>query len=271
LESALFDFLASCVEPGKAPLLRLTAADALGRAPLTDPQLRALSHRLASAGALELPKLVAAFERGSKLEVGKKFVAGLAGSPGLQSLTPEALRAALKNYPAEVGRQAEPLLKKLEGGIEEQKARLAELEPVLKKGDAARGRDVFFGRTAACSTCHTVQGQGGRMGPDLSSIGAIRSGKDLLEAIVFPSASFARGFEPYLIKTRDEQVYSGIIARETPEAVYLYGADRTETRIAKDAIGEMRQSRVSIMPQGLDAQLSRTDLADLIAFLQSLR
>ncbi len=134
-----------------------------------------------------------------------------------------------------------------------------------------RGRDLFFGNKAACFMCHAARGNGGHVGPDLSKMGAIRAGPDLLEAIVFPSANFARGFEPYLITTHDGEIYSGIIGRETAEAIYLYNGARVETRIARSTITELRQGTVSIMPEGLDALWSRQELGDLIAFLLSLR
>ena len=75
------------------------------------------------------------------------------------------------------------------------------LEPLLRRGNASRGREVFFGSKAACSACHFILGVGGHVGPDLSRIGEGRTSRDLLEAILYPSASFARGFEPNIIAT----------------------------------------------------------------------
>jgi putative heme-binding domain-containing protein len=116
-----------------------------------------------------------------------------------------------------------------------------------------------------------VAGQGGKVGPDLSKIGSIRSGRDLLEAIVFPSATFARGFEPFLIRTKDGGVHDGLVSRETPDAIYLFTAERQEKRIPRASVDVIQQSKVSIMPQGLDNQLTRDELRDLIAFLASLK
>ena len=91
-----------------------------------------------------------------------------------------------------------------------------------------RGREVFFGTRATCSTCHTIRSEGGHVGPDLSRIGATRNGRDLLEAILFPSASFARGYEPFVIATDDGRVHTGIINRETSDAIVLVTPDRSE-------------------------------------------
>jgi len=150
-------------------------------------------------------------------------------------------------------------------------ARLAQLKPLLDRGDAGRGRDLFFGPKAMCSACHSVASQGGRVGPDLSHVAAARSGPDLLEAVVFPSASFARGYEPYLITLRSGQVCNGIIGRETAEALYLVNAERAEVRLARSAIETIEPGKTSIMPQGLDALLGDEGLADVLAFLRTLR
>jgi putative heme-binding domain-containing protein len=116
-----------------------------------------------------------------------------------------------------------------------------------------------------------VGDQGGRIGPDLSKIGAIRSGRDLLEAIVSPSSSFVRGYEPYLVASREGRQYMGTLARETVDAIVLNTSEGAEVRIPRASIEELQQGRVSIMPQGLDTQLTREQLADLLAFLQTLR
>jgi putative membrane-bound dehydrogenase-like protein len=271
LEAGLFRFLLGCLEKDKAPLTRVTAAEALGRSTLDDGQLEALARVIPQAGPLEVPRLIPSFERSKNAGVGRKLLGALEKSPGFQSLSGEALRSVLRNYPEDVRTQAEPLLKKLEVDTTAMKARLDELAPVLTGGDAARGRDVFYGKKAGCTACHTVAGTGGKVGPDLSKIGSIRAGRDLLEAIVFPSATFARGYEPFLLRTKDGSVYDGLIVRETAEAIVLFTPDRVEKRIPRSSIDEIRQGKISVMPQGLDAQISRDELRDLIAFLMSLR
>lgn len=80
-----------------------------------------------------------------------------------------------------------------------------------------------------------------------------------------------RGDIPFLITTSDEDVQFGIIGRETAEAIFLYGAGRIETRIPRSGIKEIQQATVSIMPEGLDAQLTGPELGDLIKFLLSLK
>ena len=264
-------FLRAQLHRDNPPLLRRAAAEALGTSRLDGRQLIALTSSLAEAGPLELPALLGAYERSRDPAVAERLLVVLAKAPGAASLSAESLRRVLVDAPDRVRGAAAPLLRRLEASRQGQEPRLAELEPLLRNGDPRRGRSVFFGRTAACSTCHLVNAEGGRIGPDLSKIGSIRTGRDLLEAVVFPSASFVRGFEPYLVATRDGRLHTGTLERETVDAIFLNGSDAVEIRIPRDQIEDMQQSRVSIMPQGLDAQLTRDELADLLAFLRSLR
>src|SRR5262249_6902681 len=119
--------------------------------------------------------------------------------------------------------------------------------------------------------CHTVGGVGGKIGPELSKIGSIRTPRDLLESIVFPSSSIVRGYEPYLVATKDGRIYNGPLKQATADAVTLVTTDRVEIRVPRAEIDEIQPSRVSIMPQGLDSQISSSELSDLIAYLASLK
>ncbi len=271
LDGALFRFLVNCMDKDQAPLLRLSAAEAVGKAPLDDKQLEQLVPVVKTAGPLEMPRLVGAFERSRSVAVAKKLLPVLEAAPGFQSLSAENLRKVLKGYGDEIREQAEPILKKLEVDTAQMKEKLDSMAALLEKGDVKAGREVFYGKKAGCTACHRVAGQGGKVGPDLSKIGSIRVGRDLLEAIVFPSATFARGFEPFLIRTKNGAIHDGLIARETPEAIYLFTSERVEKRISRTSIEVLQQSKLSVMPQGLDAQLGSGDLRDLIAFLVSLR
>ena len=266
-----FEFLLACLEKPKLPLMRMAAAGALSGAPLEKSQLLDLARVLPAAGALEVSKLLSAFSRSREVEVGKALLTALQQSAMLESLPAGTLRKTFEQYPITIQQAAEPLLNKVTPDLQKQTARLAELKPALSGGQIQPGRELFFGNKAACSACHAIQGKGGRVGPDLSKIGVIRSAPDLLEAIVFPSASFARGFEPYLITTKDGEIHSGIIARETAEGIDMYDGARIETRIPRSNIKEIRPGSVSVMPAGLDVQLSKQELGDLISFLHSLR
>jgi putative heme-binding domain-containing protein len=97
----------------------------------------------------------------------------------------------------------------------------------------------------------------------------MRSGRDLLESIVFPSTSFARGYEPLVVQTKSSEIYAGILVAETSDALVL--RTPAEIRIARASVQSIRPDRVSVMPSGLDTQLSAEEFRDLLAFLRSLR
>jgi putative heme-binding domain-containing protein len=219
-----------------------------------------------------LPYLLAAFERSKGSVDGATLAASLGKSPGLPSLAVDDLRRTLALYGVGDKPEADALYKRLELDRDKQQANLEKIETELNEGDPRRGRDVFFSQKNNCTTCHTVKGTGGHVGPDLSQIGALRTKRDLLESIVFPSASYARGYEPYLVATQAGKVYpASILRRQTADAIYLVTGDRSEVRIARAEIDSMLPGKVSIMPQGLDGQLSRQELSDLLAFLMSLK
>ncbi len=154
---------------------------------------------------------------------------------------------------------------------QQKQQRLEELLPYLADGDFQRGQALFASEKTKCATCHRIGDTGGKIGPDLSRIGRIRAGRDLLEAIVFPSASLAREYEPYRVATASGKVLSGLIVRETEQSVHLQQQTGEPVVIRRDEIDEIAPSPVSIMPEGLDRTITPQQLADLIAYLQGLR
>ena len=109
------------------------------------------------------------------------------------------------------------------------------------------------------------------MGPDLTRIGAVRAPRDLIESIAAPSSTFAQGYESYLVATTEGRLASGVIARQSTTSVVLRDASGKELRFHKNEIEQMRNQSVSLMPDGLDRKLTRGQLRDLLAFLQSLK
>jgi putative membrane-bound dehydrogenase-like protein len=269
LDATAFQLLKTELATDREPLARLAAAQAIAEAPLNDGQLREVAKLLPAAGALELPALISAFGRSSNPEIGSALVESLNSTKSLAGVSPSILSEALAKYPRPIQAAAGPLIAKINPDGPAQKARLAELEPLLTGGSPNRGQSVFFGKTTACASCHAVKGTGAHVGPDLSKIASIRSARDLLESLVFPSASFARGYEPFIVQTKSNQVHSGVMAGETADSIVL--RTPAEVRIPRSTVKIIRQDRVSIMPQGLEAQLSKEELADLLAFLQSLK
>jgi len=271
LPDAAFALLLAQLAGETSALDRLAAAQALGRSALQPAQLTALAKILPQAGPLELPPLLSAWENPGSLETGKELIEALRHAPALSSLTTARWKQLWAKAPAEIQTLAAPLADKLSVNPAQQHARLEDLQQRLSAGRPEQGKELFFGRRTACFACHRVQGEGGQIGPDLSKIGEIRTRRDLLEAIVFPSASFARGFESYTVATESGQVHTGLIARETADAIYMRTTQRDEVRIPRGTIDELAPSPLSVMPQGLEALLSPAELSDLLSFLQSLK
>src|SRR5207249_9911307 len=121
---------------------------------------------------------------------------------------------------------------------------------------AERGRDVFFSKKIGCYGCHQIDGQGGSVGPDLSQVGRFRDPRALLEAVVFPSSTIAPEYRQFGIATRQGIVHTGMIVRADADAVYLRTAELAEIRVARSDVEDMRESSVSIMPQGLEKSMS---------------
>jgi len=148
-----------------------------------------------------LGRLVEAFTGNTSAAVGRALVGALLGRPErLDSLSEKDLAALLRGYPADVQPDAARALSAVRARQAERLARLQSVEATLVRGNIDAGRRLFFGKSL-CSTCHAVGREGGRFGPDLTSIGDIRSRHDILEAILFPSVSFAREYDTYRVRT----------------------------------------------------------------------
>jgi putative heme-binding domain-containing protein len=169
-----------------------------------------------------------------------------------------------------VTRTLERLLPQIKVDDRERESQVAQLDTDARSGNAERGRLIFSGNRAACSVCHRAAGSGGSVGPELTRIGKVRTPRDLAESILFPSATIANGFESFTVTTKPGQVLTGLIRRESADAIHLVATDGTEARVPRSQIEEIAPSPISVMPQSLDRQLSRRELADLVAFLSSL-
>ena len=149
--------------------------------------------------------------------------------------------------------------------------RIEELLPQLKDGDIRRGQAIFNSQNAACSACHAIGYLGGDIGPDLTRIGQVRTERDLLEAILYPSASFVRSYEPVIVSTADGEEFSGVLKKDAADEVILGTGPGVQVRLARNNIVETRPGKLSVMPQGLEEQLTPGQLADLLAFLKATR
>jgi len=177
----------------------------------------------------------------------------------VQSAVPETLRA-----------RAENLLTRLAENIARQRQQLAEFEPLLKGGDYVRGAKVFFEKSQ-CTTCHQVWGNGGRAGPDLTGIGSIRAGRDLLESLVLPSSTIAQGYDTLVVTMKDGESYTGVRVGKSDDPLVLRVASGVEMTLHAQQIERVDRSKLSLMPEGLINILTRDEVRDLLGYLQRLK
>jgi putative membrane-bound dehydrogenase-like protein len=271
IDPALFDFLRSHLDAEQPVAVRAAAAEVLAKAKLDAEQLVALAETLKSVGPLDLDRMLDAFVSTTQENVGLALVSALKAASARSSLRVETLKPRLAKYGPTVQRQAEELYAALDVDAAKQRAQLEQLLSSLKDGDIRRGQAVFNSSKASCSACHAIGYLGGKVGPDLTSIGKIRSERDLLESIVFPSASMVRSYEPVQVTTKSGKVHNGLILKDGPEEIVLATGPNQEARLSRDDIEEMQPSKVSVMPAGLDQQMTVRELADLVAFLKACK
>jgi putative membrane-bound dehydrogenase-like protein len=137
------------------------------------------------------------------------------------------------------------------------------LLPLAKeKGDPTRGKEVF---TATCAVCHTFDGQGGKVGPDLTGVGA-RDRSEILIDILDPNRSVEANFRLWNITTKTGETYSGRLETETQTSIELLDIAGQKHAIQRKDIATMEGTQLSIMPSGFEA-LPPDDLKSLLEFL----
>ena len=264
-----FQMLLSLITNDQALNDRTSACNCLASAALTTDQLNTLLDSTQLIGPMDLPRLLPAFERDGSEAFGLKLVAGLTESKGLRGLRADLISQLLKKYPASVQTEGLKLQRLLNASLEEQTAQLEKTLTTLPEGDTRRGHEVFMSKKAACNACHKLGYGGGRLGPDLTSIGRARNRRDLLEAMMFPSISIVRGYESVSVELNDGRVVSGIVTSESGNEIVISVDAQKTHHISRTDIAEIVPSSVSQMPNGLATALTQQEIADVIAFLLS--
>jgi len=160
---------------------------------------------------------------------------------------------------------------------------IAYLRSVEKKasagaaGNAAHGKELFYGKSG-CSTCHMVNGKGGRLGPDVSSVGGSRSLEYLVDSMRNPSKRLAQGiseplkdfsqeYETVTVVTADGTKLTGVVLNEDNFTLQMMDTREQLRLLQKDKLRSYVKSRESLMPAYDQKMLSDKDLQDLIAYL----
>jgi putative heme-binding domain-containing protein len=144
-------------------------------------------------------------------------------------------------------------------------------------GNAAHGKELFFG-TAACATCHMMQGKGGRLGPDLTTTGSARSIDYLVESMRNPSRRLAQGISEAMKEFSQEYVtvtavdasgqkFQGTVLNEDNFTLQMIDTREQLHLFDKSKLKSLEESRQSLMPAYDQKMLPEKDLQDLITFL----
>ena len=140
---------------------------------------------------------------------------------------------------------------------------------VAAQGDPARGERVFRRFELGCVTCHAIGGVGGKVGPDLTSIGASAPVDYLVESMFYPNRKIKEGYHAVVLETQDGQELSGVLMREDNERLVIRDVSNREVALAKNSV-KNRTMGGSLMPSGLIDNLSSQERIDLFRFLSEL-
>ena len=204
---------------------------------------------------------------GAKL-IGQRFVDKKLPSDLLPQVS-EALRKHVANHP-ELGKL---LTEVMRGGL------LLSLDPqqvdkvrqlVLTKGNPQRGKAIYLGtKSLNCVNCHKLEGVGGQVGPDLTKLWDTSSIEKIMESIIDPSKEIKEGYQSFKVVTTGGQTYLGLKVIDKPAEIVIRDANGKDVRIVRDDIDELAATKVSLMPEGVVAQLTFDQFIDLVSFLKN--
>ncbi len=188
-----------------------------------------------------------------------------------ETLRKAALETALKHADAAVRDLFETFLPE-----EQRVKRLGEIikpgELLKLAGNLDQGRELFH-KTAGvqCRNCHRIAGDGTELGPDLSQIGKKLNREKLLESVLEPSKNIEPQFVTWVIETIDGKVITGLLVRKDQAEIVVKDAQNKQHRFATSDIEEARPQQKSLMPELLLRELTAQQVADLLAYLESLK
>ncbi len=131
------------------------------------------------------------------------------------------------------------------------------------RGDAAHGKEVFAKR---CSTCHRLNDVGTDVGPELAAL-ANKTPQFLLQEVLDPNRNVDGKYLEYFAATKAGQTFTGILTSESASAITLRGQEGKEQTLLRNDLDELKSTGKSLMPEGLEKDISKQDMADLFAYL----
>jgi putative membrane-bound dehydrogenase-like protein len=266
---AAFDLAEGILGPGGPAEHRGAAIDLLARSTLSAAERDRLAPLLKSFGPVEwgaFPDLFRSLDTPAQADA---VADALVSSTAIANFEPDLLRKRFEKHPDALAKVSERIAE-LGQEREGRSGRIAELVKTLDQADPANGEKVFTSGKGACLVCHRVGETGGQIGPDLSTIGRIRTGRDLYESVLYPSESIARDFDTYEVTVKSSgQVRVGVIHEQTARGLALVNPGGQREDIPHDDVANLRRLPTSLMPMGLEQTLAPEELRDLVAWLLS--
>lgn len=133
-------------------------------------------------------------------------------------------------------------------------------------GNPERGKEIYFGK-GECSSCHSIAGRGGFLGPDLTTYGSTSADTVILQAIVNPNRIVPPGYKSAVATTHDGAHIEGIVRNEDNFSVQLQTQDGSFHFLQKSDLQNLEYRNQSLMPTNYGERLSRAELDDLVSYL----
>jgi len=147
---------------------------------------------------------------------------------------------------------------------------LADYQETLYGGNAMAGRRFFMTNSATeCIRCHSVGGQGGEVGPNLSNIGNVLTREQILQAMIEPSARLSPGYGMVVLTLKDGQTAAGILTFENDHELILKTSEAEPLKIASSRISKRDNVPSSMPPMG--AMMTKREIRDVVEFLAGLK
>ena len=200
-------------------------------------------------GAAELIKLAENKQLAKELEVA-------AGSALSTATWKDIKTQAVKLFPQPTSKDKKPL------------PAIATL--VKMTGNAGNGQSVFA-KQGTCAKCHTVNGEGKNVGPDLSEIGKKLSREAVFESILYPSASILHNYETWVIETKKGTSANGLLVSKTAEEISIKDAEAIVRTFKISDLDSITRSPISLMPADLHQLITTQELVDVVEYLLTLK
>jgi putative heme-binding domain-containing protein len=141
---------------------------------------------------------------------------------------------------------------------------------IAETADPVKGEQIFRKSALACLTCHAIGGAGGRIGPDLSSLGTSSPVETIIRSVLYPNVSIKEGYELQRIVKKDKNEMMGYIVSNGNAEIIIRDVTGMEVAIPKSQVNVIEKVSGSLMPAGLTAGLDKEEFRDLIGFLSKM-